>query len=186
MVFLAGGGAVGLDYLNVAGKAAGLSTSVLYDRAGTAGVAGPACRGLFAQEMTGWPAAIREVLIERHVSPAWLRTGLQEAGNIDQLYDEVRHAGPMPDVPLIILSSMGTDGFKQAVLVGESESLLREEIEGKRRLYTDFARSVPRGEVRLVDAGHVTLHLRHPEAVLGALADLPGQVHAGPQSRRTA
>jgi hypothetical protein len=143
-------------------------------------------RGLFAQEMTGWPAAIREVLTERHVSPAWLRTGLREAGNIDQLYDEVRHAGPMPDVPLIILSSMGTDGFKQAVLVGESESLLREEIEGKRRLYTDFARSVPRGEVRLVDAGHVTLHLRHPEAVLGALADLLGQVHAGPQSRRTA
>ncbi len=279
VVFLAGAGAVGLDYLNVAEKAADLSTSVLYDRAGTgwsggaslprtsaevtgelrdllraAGVPPPYLlaghslgglyarhyaqrfpgevaallmldpahedynaympreltelragwdpdqvlpdelpaevigfyRGLFAQEMPGWPAAIREALIERHVSPAWLRTGLREAGNIDQLYDEVRHAGPLPDVPLIILCSTGTDGFKQAVLVGESESLLREEIEGKRRLYTDFARSVPRGEVRLVDAGHVTLHLRHPEAVLGALADLLGQVRAGPQSGRTA
>ena len=265
VVFLAGAGAVGLDYLNVQEKAAGLSTSIIYDRAGTgwsdraslprssaevtdelrallraAGVPAPYLlaghslgglyarhyaqrfpgevaallmldpahedynaymprelnelregwdpdqvlpdelpaeviqfyRGLFAREMTDWPAAIREVLIERHVSPEWLRTGLQEAGNVHRLYDEVRHAGPMPDVPLIILCSMGTDGFKQAVLVGESESLLREEIEGKRRLYTEFARSVPRGEVRLVDAGHVTLHLRQPGAVLGALADL--------------
>ncbi len=279
VVFLPGGGAVGLDYLNVAEKAAGLSTTVLYDRAGTgwsggaslprssaevtdelrellraAGVPAPYVladhslgglyarhyaqrfpdevaalllldpahedynaymprelnelregwdpdqvlpdelpgeviqlyRGLFAQEMTDWPAAIREILIERHVSWEWLHAGLQEAGNIGQLYDEVRQAGPMPDVPLIILCSMGADGFKQAVLVGESESLLRAEIEGKRRLYADFARSVPRGEVRLVDAGHVTLHLRHPEAVRGALADLLGQVHAGPQSRRTA
>jgi alpha/beta hydrolase family protein len=35
VVFLPGGGAVGLDYLNVQHKAAKLTTSVLYDRAGT-------------------------------------------------------------------------------------------------------------------------------------------------------
>lgn len=35
VVFLAGAGAVGLDYLNVQERAAGLATSVLYDRAGT-------------------------------------------------------------------------------------------------------------------------------------------------------
>jgi hypothetical protein len=34
-VFLPGGGAVGLDYLNVQQQAAGLTTSVVYDRAGT-------------------------------------------------------------------------------------------------------------------------------------------------------
>jgi hypothetical protein len=78
----------------------------------------------------------------------------------------------MPDVPLIVLCSMGTDGFKEAVSVGESESLLREEIDGKRRLYTAMVESVPRGEIRLVDAGHVTMHLRHPEAVLEAIQDL--------------
>lgn len=129
-------------------------------------------RTLFAQEMANWPEAIREVLIERHASLDWLWVGVQESKNVDELYDEARHAGPMPDVPLIILCSMGTDGFKQAVSVGESESLLREEIEGKRRLYTALAESVPRGEVRLVDSGHVTLHLRHPEAVFEALQDL--------------
>lgn len=35
VVFLAGAGAVGLDYLNVQERAAELTTSVLYDRAGT-------------------------------------------------------------------------------------------------------------------------------------------------------
>ena len=35
VVFLPGGGAVGLDYLNVQERAAALTTSVLYDRAGT-------------------------------------------------------------------------------------------------------------------------------------------------------
>jgi len=268
-VLLPGGGAVGLDYLNVQERAAALTTSVLYDRAGTgwsdrvelprtsaqvtdelrgllrtADVPTPRLlvghslgglyarhyaqrfpdevsglllldpahedyraympqqlvdhwdawdpdqalpdklpdeliqlyRGLFAQEMADWPGEIREPLIERHVSPEWLRVGFEEAKNVDQLYDEIRHAGPMPDVPLIVLSSMGIDGFKEAVLVGESESLLHEEIEGKRRLYTALAESVPGGENRLIDgAGHATIHLRRPDAVLQAIQDLLGR-----------
>jgi hypothetical protein len=67
---------------------------------------------------------------------------------------------------------MGTDSFKRAVSVGESESLLREEIEGKRRLYTTLAESVSRGEVRFVDAGHVTMHFRRPDAVVQAIEDM--------------
>lgn len=269
VVFLPGGGAVGLDYLNVQERAAELTTSVVYDRAGTgwsdrvelprtsaaatdelrlllrvAGLPAPYLlvghslgglyarhyaqrfpdevaglllmdpahediraympqqlvdqwdawdpdqalpdelpdeliqfyRGLFGQEMADWPEEIREPLIERHVSLEWLRVGLQEAKNVHQLYDEVRHAGQVPDVPLIVLSSMGIDSFKAAVSQGTSESLLREEIEGKRRLYTALAESVPRGENRLIDdAGHVTIHLRRPDAVLQAIQDLIGR-----------
>jgi pimeloyl-ACP methyl ester carboxylesterase len=269
VVILPGGGAVGLDYLNVQERAAELTTSLLYDRAGTgwsdpvelprtsgqvadelrellrtADVPAPYLlvghslgglyarhyaqrfpdevaalllldpahedyhahmpqqlvdqweawdpdqalpdelpdeliqlyRGLFAQEMADWPEEIREPLIDRHVSREWLRVGLQEAKNVDQLYDEVRHAGPMPDVPLIVLSSMGIDSFKRAVSQGTSESLLREEIEGKRRLYTALAESVPRGEIRLIEnAGHVTIHLRRPDAVFQAIQDLLGR-----------
>lgn len=120
-------------------------------------------RSLFAQEMADWPEQIRKLLIERHVSTQWLRAGFQEANNVDQLCDEMRHAAPMPDVRLIVLTSMGIDSFKRAVSQGTSESLLREEIEGKRRLYTTLAESVPRGEIRLIDdAGHVTVHLRRP------------------------
>jgi hypothetical protein len=77
-------------------------------------------QGLFAQEMTGWPAEISKPLIQRHVSPDWLRAGLREASNVTQLYSEMQHAGPMPDVPLIILYSMTTDAFKEAVSIGES------------------------------------------------------------------
>jgi pimeloyl-ACP methyl ester carboxylesterase len=265
VVFLAGGGAVGLDYLNVQQRAAELTTSVTYDRAGTGWsdavdlprtsvdvtdelrallnvaevpapylmvghslgglyarhyaqrfsgeVAGlvlldpahedysaympkdlvdqwnawdpgealpdelPAeliqfYRHLFEQEMTDWPEEISKVLVERHVSLAWLRAGLQEATNVEQLYDEVRHAGRMPDVPVIILTSMGIDPFKAAVSQGIPESLLREEIEGKRRLYTTWAHSL-HGENRLIeDVGHVTLHFRSPDAVLKAIQDL--------------
>jgi pimeloyl-ACP methyl ester carboxylesterase len=268
VVFLPGGGAVGLDYLNVQERAAELTTSVIYDRAGTgwsdrvelprtaaevtdelrellhvASVPAPYLlvghslgglytrhyaqrfpeevaalllldpahedyhaymprqlnemrdawdpdqalpdelpdalvqlyRGLFAQAMADWPPAIRGLLSERHVSPEWLRVGFQEARNVDQLYAEVRRAGPMPDVPLIVLCSMDIDDFKKAVSIGESESLLREEIEGKRRLYTALAESVPRGEIRPIDAGHVTIHLRRPVAVLQAIRDLLSQ-----------
>ena len=265
VVFLAGGGAVGLDYLNVQQRAAQLTTSVTYDRAGTGWsdavdlprtsvdvtdelrallnvaevpapylmvghslgglyarhyaqrfsgeVAGlvlldpahedysaympkdlvdqwnawdpgealpdelPAeliqfYRHLFEQEMTDWPEEISKLLVERHVSLAWLRVGLQEATNVEQLYDEVRHAEGMPDVPVIILTSMGIDPFKAAVSQGIPESLLREEIEGKRRLYTTWAHSL-NGENRLIeDVGHVTLHFRRPDAVLQAIQDL--------------
>jgi pimeloyl-ACP methyl ester carboxylesterase len=265
VVFLAGGGAVGLDYLNVQQRAAELTTSVTYDRAGTGWsdavdlprtsvdvtdelrallnvaevpapylMVGHSLGGLYArhyaqrfsgevaglvlldpahedysaympkdlvdqwnawdpgealpdelpaeliqfyghlfeQEMTDWPEQISKVLVERHVSLAWLRAGLQEATNVEQLYDEVRHAGRMPDVPVIILTSMGIDPFKAAVSQGIPESLLREEIEGKRRLYTTWAHSL-HGENRLIeDVGHVTLHFRRPDAVLQAIQDL--------------
>jgi pimeloyl-ACP methyl ester carboxylesterase len=268
VVFLPGGGAVGLDYLNVQERAAELTTSILYDRAGTgfsdsvelprtaaqvtnelrellraADVPTPYLlvghslgglyarhytqrfpdevaalllldpahedyndympqqlvdqwaawdpdqvlpdelpdeliqfyRCLFAQEMADWPKEIRDLLINRHVSPKWLRVGLREAKNVHQLYDEVRQAGPTPDVPLVVFSSMGIDSFKRAVSQGTSESLLHEELEGKRRLYTALAESVPRGEIRLIeDVGHVTLHFRRPDAVLQAIEDLLG------------
>jgi pimeloyl-ACP methyl ester carboxylesterase len=270
VVFLSGGGAVGLDYFNVQERAAQLTTSVIYDRAGTgwsdrvelprssaevtdelrellrtAGVPAPYLlvghslggfyarhyahrfpgevaglvlldpahedydaympeelveiwhawdpdqalphelpdeviqfyRGLFGAEMTDWPKEVREPLIERHVSPEWLRVGFQEAKNLGQLNDELRRTGKMPDVPLIILTAMGIDPFKQAVSGGTSEALLREEIEGKRRLYTALAESVSQGENRLVDdVGHVTLHLRRPDAVQQAIQDLLGRI----------
>jgi hypothetical protein len=85
--------------------------------------------------------------------------------NIEQLYDEARSAGPWPDVPTIILCSAETDDFKRAVSEGESESLLQAENAGKKRLYDGIAKSLPRAENRLVDAGHVTLHLRDGQDV---------------------
>lgn len=134
-------------------------------------------RDLLAQELAELPEEIRGPLIERHVSPEWLRVGFAEAKNIDQLYDEMRQAGPMPDVPVIILTALGTDAFKRAMLVGESDELLREENEGKRRLYTALAGSVPRGENRVIEgAGHASIHWSHPGAVAQSIEDLLGRV----------
>ncbi len=269
VVFLPGGGAVGLDYWNVWVAAAELTTSVVYDRAGTGwsdrvdlprtstqvtdelrellhtmGIVGPHLlvghslgglyarhfaarfpaevaalvlldpahedyhaympeelvarwqswdpdqmlpdelpaaliefyRALFARELGIWPAEIREPLIDAHTSAPWLRVGFQEAKNVEQLYGEVRHAGAWPDVPTTILCSMEADDFKRAVSAGVSESLLQAEIEGKRQLYENIAKSLPRGEIQLVDGGHVTLHLRHPEAVTWAIRTVPREL----------
>jgi hypothetical protein len=80
------------------------------------------------------------------------------------------------DIPLIVLTAFGIDDLKKAVSQGISEVLLREEIAGKRRLYTVLAASVPRGENRLIgDAGHLTILWRRPDAVLQAIQDLVGR-----------
>jgi len=129
-------------------------------------------RALFTREMADCPEHVREPLIERHVSPEWLLVGMREAQNADQLYDEVRRAVPMPDIPLIVLCSVDIDDFTRVVSMGRTESLLHEEIEGRRRLYTMLAGSVPRGELRTVGTGHVTMHLRRPDEILQAIRDL--------------
>jgi pimeloyl-ACP methyl ester carboxylesterase len=129
-------------------------------------------RDLFAQEMADWPPPMRDILVERHVSLDWLLVGIEEASNVEQLYGEVRRAGPLPDIPLIVLNSTETDTFRRIVAPNETDERRLQEIDGKRRLYEALAASVPRGEVRPVDAGHLTIHYRHPEAVLQALRDL--------------
>jgi len=129
-------------------------------------------RELFRQELADWPDDVREVLVERHVSLDWLAVGLRESRRIEQLYDEVREAGPVPDVPLIILASTGTDGFRDAVSSGESRALLRAEVEGKLRLYEKVAAMSPRGQVRTVESGHVTLPFRQRDAILQAIDDV--------------
>lgn len=131
-------------------------------------------RDLFTREMAGWPPDLARALVDRHVSLDWLAVGLREARKLDDLYAEVRDAGPMPDVPLVILCSMSTDGFQQAVSAGQSDSLVRAEISAKLRLYTDIAAPLQDAQVRPVDSGHVTLAFRDPDAVVTAIGDVAG------------
>ena len=129
-------------------------------------------RRLFTAEMAEWPTPLREQLVERHLTLEWFWAGIREALNAAELYRETRAGGPLPDVPMIILSSMAIDEFRRAVSVGEPDELLAEELEGKRRLYDAFAATAPRGEVRAVDAGHLTICFRQPDAVSQAIADV--------------
>jgi pimeloyl-ACP methyl ester carboxylesterase len=133
-------------------------------------------RGLFGRELADWPREVREPLIEGHLSRAWLQAGLAEAAGARALDAELRAAGPLPDVPLIVLTATGIDPFKEAVSGGIPAALLRGEIEGKTRLYDRLAASVPRGENRLVDGvGHVTLPMRRPDAIARAVRDVIGR-----------
>lgn len=129
-------------------------------------------RRLFADEMSSWPRNVTDSLVERHGSVEWLAVGLNEARNIETRYAEVRAAGPLPDIPLVILSSMRTDPFQEAVAQGVSPELVRAEREGKTLLYKELAASVPRGEVRMVDSGHVTIALRCADEVARAVRDV--------------
>jgi pimeloyl-ACP methyl ester carboxylesterase len=127
---------------------------------------------LFEQELADWPSDIRSALIASHCSLDWLAVGLRETRGLDRLYAEVRSAGPMPDVPLIILSSTANDAFRDAVSSGESQALMAAELSGKARLYAELAQSVGRGEMRPVDTGHVTMAFRCIQAVLDAVRDV--------------
>lgn len=129
-------------------------------------------RPLFAAEMSAWPASLREALVEKHVSVRGLWTGIQEAQHVQKLYREIRAGGPTPDVPMIILNSTATDEFRRATSPGETDAMMAEELAGKRRLYDDLAATVPRGEVRSLDAGHVTMSFRHWEVVVQAINDV--------------
>ena len=131
-------------------------------------------RDLFTQELAEWPADVRASLVERHTCLDWLATGLRESRKVERLYAEVRRAGPMPDVPLIILSSTSSDAFRDAVAGSASATLLNAEVEAKGGLYATVAAAAPRGEVRSVKSGHVTLPFRGSDAVVEAVADISG------------
>ncbi|HET9102753.1 MAG TPA: alpha/beta hydrolase [Solirubrobacteraceae bacterium] len=132
-------------------------------------------RRLFAAEMPGWPEQIKAPLIEAHVNPAWVRTGVLEASNLDTLHEEVAAAGSLPDVPVVILVSTGLDDFRRAVCIGQSEQQLKAEIDARRRLYEAVVAKLPHARLHAVpDAGHATLPFRRPEAVVQAIREVVG------------
>jgi pimeloyl-ACP methyl ester carboxylesterase len=126
-------------------------------------------RPKFEAMLAAWPDGLRQTLIEYHLR-AWRRS-LDEARTLrSEVLSEIASGGPLPDVPLIVLTAMGVDPF-QAAFMPEAE--LRELNALKEPIYKAFASSVPRGENRsLADAGHSTLHTDRPDAVVQALTDI--------------
>jgi pimeloyl-ACP methyl ester carboxylesterase len=126
-------------------------------------------RPKFETMLAAWPDGLRQTLVEYHLR-AW-RKSLDEAKTLQtEVLGEIANGGPLPDVPLIVLTAMGIDPF-QAAFIPEKD--LREINGQKEPIYESFARSVPRGENRsLADAGHSTLHTDRPDAVVRALHDI--------------
>ena len=132
-------------------------------------------RTLFEQKFAAWPGQTREQLIEYHLEH-W-RIGLLEAGNADDVvYPELRRAGAIPDVPMIVLTAMGIDASHT---MGMSEDVQRRINEGKRIVNVGLTERTPQGEHReLPDAVHAWVHFDRPDAVLRAIADLLDRVGA--------
>ena len=120
-------------------------------------------RGQFESGMfDAFPKDIREVLVDRHLSRERLLVGIKEGLNVLSVMDELRAGGPLPDVPLIVLSGTAI-GPEQTVF--QTEDNLRQQIAGSQRLFDAIATSVSDGQHRsLSDAAPVSLPITRPDA----------------------
>jgi pimeloyl-ACP methyl ester carboxylesterase len=117
-----------------------------------------------------FPLELRELLIDKHISRERLLVGLQEGSNVLAIMDELRAGGPLPDVPLIVLS--GT-AIGPELTAFQTEDNLRQQLAGSQRLFDAIAEAAPNGEHRSVpDASHVSLPMARPDAVAEAVSDL--------------
>ncbi|GIH52480.1 Pimeloyl-ACP methyl ester carboxylesterase [Microbispora rosea] len=128
-----------------------------------------AAREAYAGLYAKWPAPVREALIGHHLA-SW-RTSLRETENFEtEVYDELRGGGPLPDVPLIVLTAGGANPYWAKFM---PEEVMREAHDGVRALHAAIARSVPRGRQRVIEgASHQYLHVERAEEVLRAIRNL--------------
>lgn len=136
----------------------------------------PILEGMYAE----WPPEIREPLIERHLDLTQFSTGMLEASNADDLYDEIRRGGPIPTMPVIVYTAMGID-VTQTLFA--SEEVVRAQNAAKLATNLAYARSVPGAESRVLeDASHLMIHTRRPDAVIQGVRDLLARTGSGPGS----
>lgn len=132
-----------------------------------------ASRAPLAALYADWPEPLRQHLVDYHVT-RW-RVGMDESANFeDEVYDELRTGGPLPDVPMIVVTCGGTNPYWARVMSAET---MRAALDGVRAGHAALAASVPRGEQRVLpDAHHQYVQVQHPDAVLDAIGDLLDRV----------
>ncbi|GAA2637098.1 hypothetical protein Adu01nite_80050 [Paractinoplanes durhamensis] len=132
-----------------------------------------AAREAYAALLAAWPADVREELVDHHLTH-W-RTGLYEAANLEsEVYDEVRHGGPVPDVPITVLTA---GAGNPAWAAYGSPELVAKTLAGIRELHAGIAASVSRGEHRVIEgATHQYAHVEKPAEVGAALRELIGRL----------
>jgi pimeloyl-ACP methyl ester carboxylesterase len=133
-------------------------------------------RELLLHTFDKFPESLRELVVDRHLSPERLPTGFREGLNLVDVFDELRAGGARPDVPMIILSGTAVDVQQTMFLPA---ALVREQIAGSERLFDALAAATPRGEHRtLEDASHITIPMSRPDAVAVAVKDLLDRIDA--------
>jgi pimeloyl-ACP methyl ester carboxylesterase len=125
-----------------------------------------AAREAYGKLLAAWPPAVREELIEHHLTN-W-RTALYESANLEsEVYDEVRRGGPVPDVPVTVLTAGA--GNPAWASHGTPEQVERT-LTGIRTLHAEIAAHSTCGTHRVIEgATHQFLHIEHPAAVREAL-----------------
>jgi hypothetical protein len=93
-----------------------------------------------------------------------------EARNVEELYDEIRQGGPIPPMPLIVVTAMGIDAIQTLF---SSEEIVRGQNQAKLASHMVLVRWVPGAQHRVLeDASHAMIHARRPDAVLEGIRDL--------------
>jgi pimeloyl-ACP methyl ester carboxylesterase len=179
VVILPGASAVGLDYLNVHDQVSQFTTSVLYDRAGT-GWSGAAPLPRTAAEVA---TELRDLLRTAGVAGPYLLAAHSLGGGyarrfaqlfpgdvagiayLDSFYERLDDY--MPAQPHLATVRQPNPGPLQLALMRPAMRRMY------RRMYTDLAGSVTRGEYRsLAGARHSTMTTDRPDAVVQAVHDL--------------
>ena len=123
---------------------------------------------LFREKFASWPDEVREAVIDYHAT-RW-RAGILEASNLTAIYADLARPAPLGDIPTIILTALALDPGSQLFMPDEWQ---RQVIDGKLRLNTALAATLPRGEQRLLpEASHGWMQAERPDAVVQALRDL--------------
>ncbi|MEU6131667.1 alpha/beta hydrolase [Saccharopolyspora sp. NPDC047091] len=132
-----------------------------------------AYRAAVGRALADWPTEVREPLLARGFGPAAHLRSLRESMNLPELFREVREAGPDPDLPLVLVSAMGSDAFADELSPPEARASAAEAARAKHELYADFTAALPRAELRrLDDVGHSGLVWSRPDAAARAVRDV--------------
>lgn len=132
-----------------------------------------AYRSAFERGLAGWPAAIRDPVLDQGFSAIGYRQSMREPLNLWRVFSEVRDAGPEPSLPSTIVAAMGIDTFATEQLSPEAQASLTESNNTKYRLYSHLATSLPRTTLRrLDDVGHSGLAWLRPEVIADAIHDI--------------
>lgn len=130
-------------------------------------------QAVFGKALASWPDQVRRPLLEQAFSSEVYARSLREPMDLTALFDEVRAAGPDPDLPLVLLSAMGSDAFTDELLTPEIRASALQSAQAKHRCFTDFVASMPQAELRRIDdAGHSGLIWQRSDVVLDAVRDV--------------
>ncbi|WP_433292313.1 alpha/beta fold hydrolase [Pseudonocardia sp. CA-142604] len=125
---------------------------------------------VFGKALASWPDRIRNPLLAQAFSSEVYARSLREPMDLLALFDEVRASGPDPDIPVVVLSAMGSDAFTGELLPPEARASARQSAQAKHRCFNDFVASIPRAQLRRIDdAGHSGLIWERSDAVLDAI-----------------